>query len=99
MSSNSNINYDEFIKLYKESNLSLKKFCDEYNISIYAMKYHMYHKGKQDKQFCNFVKLDITDKSDKHDDSSIIHFKGFDIELTKGNIDVVLELIRRLSNA
>lgn len=94
MVSNSKIDYDVFIKSYRESGLTLKQFCEKNDVSISAMNYHLYTKSNKNKKACDLVKIDFP-VHNKCPNICLIHFHNFDIELNEDNIDLVFAFTRK----
>ena len=98
--------YDQLVIEYKGGHESLNEFCKMRNISKSAMNYHMYAKHKRkstkDSHSNHFVKIDLTQDNDVVSSNQIesckIHYSDFHIDMTKDNIDLVYQLMKRLNH-
>lgn len=93
------VNYEELIKLYREGNISLKKFCNEHNVPLSAMNYHLYQRKKSNNQSSQLVKLNVNHKEiSSYSNSTVLRYKGIKIDVNENNLNLVTELIKRLTS-
>lgn len=87
--------WDQKIQAYRDSNLSLEKWCLENEIPLGTMRYHIYYKKELGHNYQPQL-VEVTLKDSSVCSSSIIKLGKLEISINQDNIDIVSQLIKKV---